>query len=303
MRKILKRLKDAPLYLKIIAAVAAVLVIATVLVIPTILKCEYVCDYVNYVYFNYVSEKEFKYPWVSGGTVVTYVEAPDKTWTLRVSPRTGIFIMPQILSMRQEVYYETGIAKKGKMRGYYNDGFITHEYSASTAHWYTDMNDYFYYEKTDDFDFIKPFYGWNLERPKVTRVVIDEGVTYIGDFAFYRSTNFFGSRPPEDSPVPVRYLESIVIANSVDTIGESAFEGCGSLPSLTIPSGVKYIGERAFGSCYILSPVTIPKSVEYIGERAFEGTVHIDVAADNPNYISIDGVLFNKNKTEASAQK
>jgi hypothetical protein len=291
MKRYLERLKKTSIYVNIAAMITILVILVTLIIVV-------VRNYIPLSY-NYARKTEHNYPWVSGGTVVTYIEAPNKTWTLRVSPRTGIFIMPQILSIIQEVYYEIGIAKKGKMRGYYNDGFITHEYSATTAHWYIDMNDYFYYEKTDDFDFIKPFNGWNLERPKVTSVVIDEGVTYIGDFAFYRSTNFFGSRHPDDSPVPARYLESIVIANSVDTIGESAFEGCGSLPSLTIPNGVKYIGRRAFRDCYILSPVTIPKSVEYIGDEAFDRDVCIDVASDNPNNRSINGVLFNKDKAKA----
>jgi hypothetical protein len=289
MKRYLERLKKAPVYVKI-ATVVAVLVILVALVIALMM------GYIHLSY-NYTRKIERNYPWISGGTVVTYLEATDRTWTLKVSPRTGIFIMPQILSTTQGVYYKMGIPRKGKMRGYYYDG-TTDWYSVATP-WYEDMNDYFYYEKTDDFNIIKPFNEWNLERPKVTSVIIDEGVTDIGAYAFYRNTNFFGCMIPDSNhTLPVRYLESIAIANSVKYIGEYAFYGCGSLPSLTIPNGVKYIGRRAFDNCYILSPVTIPPSVEYIGEEAFDGTVHINVTADNLHYISIGNVLFNKNKTK-----
>jgi hypothetical protein len=66
---------------------------------------------------------------------------------------------------------------------------------------------------------------------------------------------------------------------------------------LIIPDGVKWIGDEAFVRCDILFPITIPPSVEIIGTNAFIATVHLDVSPDNPNYSSIDGVLFNKHKT------
>ena len=64
---------------------------------------------------------------------------------------------------------------------------------------------------------------------------------------------------------------------SVTTIGERAFAYCTSLVSIDIPNSVTTIGELAFASCYSLASIS--------------------VASDNPNYIGIDGVLFNKDKT------
>ncbi len=63
-------------------------------------------------------------------------------------------------------------------------------------------------------------------------------------------------------------MTSVVIPNSVVTIGASAFDTCTNLSSVNLGNGVKTIGSNAFHSCRILS-VTIPDSVTDIGEMAF----------------------------------
>ena len=94
-------------------------------------------------------------------------------------------------------------------------------------------------------------------------------------------------------------VTDLVIPNGVTSIGNYAFE-CSSLTSVTIPNSVNSIGSNAFRGCGGLTSVTIPNSVTSIGEWAFGGCTNlteIDVAADNPNYSSENGVLFNKDKT------
>ena len=59
------------------------------------------------------------------------------------------------------------------------------------------------------------------------------------------------------------------IPNSVTSIGNSAFYGCGGLRFMTIPNSVTTIGSYAFYRCYRLASVTIPNSVMYIGHSAF----------------------------------
>ena len=89
------------------------------------------------------------------------------------------------------------------------------------------------------------------------------------------------------------------VTYSVTSIGEWAFSYCDGLTSVTIPNSVTSIGKSAFWACGLTS-VVIPNSVTSIGERAFyycSGLTSIDVASDNSNYCSVDGVLFNKDKT------
>ena len=64
-------------------------------------------------------------------------------------------------------------------------------------------------------------------------------------------------------------ITSVVIPNSVTSIGSSAFEGCTGLKSVTIPDSVTSIGYSAFSGCTSLTSVTIPDSVTSIGNDAF----------------------------------
>ena len=114
-------------------------------------------------------------------------------------------------------------------------------------------------------------------------VTIGNSVTSIGKGAFYYC----------------KRLTSVTIPNSVTSIGEHAFRDCYSLTSVTIGNSVTSIGSSAFYDCSLTS-VTIPNSVTRIGEYAFSNCTvltSIDVASDNSNYCSVDGVLFNKDKT------
>jgi len=98
-----------------------------------------------------------------------------------------------------------------------------------------------------------------------------------------------------------------VIPDSVFEIGSCAFSNCDGLLSIIISNSVSKIGGSAFSWCNGLTSITIPKSVVEIEEDNNRITAFIDdcptltsitVHPDNPNYSSIDGVLFNKGKTE-----
>ncbi len=87
----------------------------------------------------------------------------------------------------------------------------------------------------------------------------------------------------------------------VTSIGNWAFSSCSSLTSVTIPDSVTSIGSWAFSYCSSLTSITIPDSVTSIGNYAFEYCskfTKINVSSNNKKYSSINGVLFNKNKTK-----
>ena len=94
-------------------------------------------------------------------------------------------------------------------------------------------------------------------------------------------------------------LTSIVIPDSVQYIGSNAFEYCYNVTSITIGSGVTSIGDEAFIGCNAMKEISIPKNVSHIGSRALMAKVleAINVDKDNPVYSSLDGVLFNKDRT------
>ncbi len=114
----------------------------------------------------------------------------------------------------------------------------------------------------------------------LTTVTIGSGVLSIGELAF----------------VDCIGLTSVTIPGSLITIGESAFENCSSLTNATIANGVLSIGGGAFYGCTSLASVTIPASVTNI-EGAFPqctGLTAITVDANNQDYSSLLGVLFDK---------
>ena len=96
---------------------------------------------------------------------------------------------------------------------------------------------------------------WDSQRDKIKTVVIKDGVTSIGKYAFFWCSG----------------LTSITIPNSVTSIGEHAFANCSSLTSITIPNSVTSIGDGAFSGCSGLTSITIPNSVTSIGNGAFLG--------------------------------
>ena len=87
---------------------------------------------------------------------------------------------------------------------------------------------------------------------------------------------------------------------TVGIIGFESFRDCLNITGVTIPNGVTEIYESAF-SCTGIAYINIPKSVIEIRDFVFDNCTRLEnitVDEKNPNYSSLGGVLFNKDKTE-----
>jgi hypothetical protein len=96
-------------------------------------------------------------------------------------------------------------------------------------------------------------------------------------------------------------LTSVVIGNEVLVIPSEVFFDCNSLSSVIIGNKVDSIMQLAIDLCPSLLTIEIPPAVRFIDKWAFALATDIqsiNVDADNPNYTTIDGVLYNKNATK-----
>ena len=164
-------------------------------------------------------------------TATAYYPAGDETWTEDVMQDYGGTI--------------TWVGYDGQCGDtvfwHLTDGVLIIFGSGPMWDYYSDYPDYHAYEET------------------ITSVVIKNGVTHIGNFAFFRCEHFTG----------------IMIPSSVTSIGDKAFAYCEALTDVTISSSVTEIGSLAFLCCGSLT------------------AINVDPA--NPAYQSKEGVLLTKN--------
>jgi len=158
--------------------------------------------------------------------------------------------------------------------------------------------------------------GWFNFYPGPTNITIPASVTNIasgvfdyqssltnimvdGQNLFYSSTNgiLFDKQQTLLIQAPGGIAGSYAVPVSVAQIGDSAFNGCGSLTNVTIGTNVTGIGDYAFNSCNDLSVIAIPASVTNIGSGAFiycQSLTTITVDQQNLFYSSTNGILFDE---------
>ena len=142
----------------------------------------------------------------------------------------------------------------------------------------------------------------------LTSIVIPNSVTSIGYEAFYGCSSLTNIEIPNSVTSIEDYtfsgcssLINITIPDGVTSIWNDAFYGCSSLKNIDIPSSVTRISNNAFEKCSSLTNIVIPNSVTSINGSAFSccsSLRQIMVDSANMYYTSIDGVLYNKEKTE-----
>ena len=128
---------------------------------------------------------------------------------------------------------------------------------------------------------------WRDAILKITRLIVDDGVTSLGDCVLHGfdgghdARNLMEVKLPEGLTYLGNYaffgaakLKSITLPSTLTTIGLGAFDECAGLTGIKIPSDVKTIKEGAFGGTGLTS-VTIPDKVETLGQDVFENCTQL----------------------------
>ncbi len=95
--------------------------------------------------------------------------------------------------------------------------------------------------------------SWAAVRESAETIVLSEGITSVGSYAFYGFSA----------------LKKVTLPSTMKSVGKLAFGFCGSLENVILPDGLESIGESAFEACISLKSAYLPVSVGTIGPRAF----------------------------------
>ncbi len=124
---------------------------------------------------------------------------------------------------------------------------------------------------------------WISYSMKVTSVVVQEGVTTIGNAAFRACSRVNTVSLPKSLTAigdeafrGCSAITSITVPEKTEKLGDRAFFACGALHEIQLPSGLAKIGGSAFESCTALKTVDIPESVTEIGAAAFRGCAALE---------------------------
>lgn len=150
-------------------------------------------------------------------------------------------------------------------------------------------------------------------------ITIPNSVTEIGAAAFEKCTSLTEIDIPDSvTNISVRVffgctsLSKVKLSNNLTEIGSEAFSGCTSLKEIIIPDSVTKIGAGiydtprgyVFSNCTSLESITIGSGIENLGNGWIDSCrrlANIIVSPENKTYSSVDGVLFNKDKSELLA--
>lgn len=132
---------------------------------------------------------------------------------------------------------------------------------------------------------------------------------YFGDFAYYSKLEelIFPKnviQTSEDAFSSSFSLKKVILPDTLKTISYGTFSNCLELEATNLPDSLTVIGDFAFSDCVSLREVTIPRNVAVIGCAAFHSCSGIErfvVDSANPNFITIDGVIYSRDRKKLVA--
>ncbi len=143
------------------------------------------------------------------------------------------------------------------------------------------------------------FAPWYDLREEIIRVILPDGLTSIGNLAFYECKNLAAVSIPSSVTRIGRYaftycsgMKILNLGSGIRTIEEAAFSDCYNLASLSLPNGLQTIGREAFYRCESITTVTIPSSVTKIGPLSFGYAKNLVSATINANIDVVPEFMF-----------
>ena len=140
---------------------------------------------------------------------------------------------------------------------------------------------------------------WYYNRSKITTVLIENGVTSIGNYAFGYCYNLTSTSIPASVTSIGNYafydcynLTSFTIPDSVTTIGNSAFSYCNGLTDIALSERLISIGDSAFVGCYSLTSIAFPDSLVSIGNSAFQNCTALSSVVFQNGVTTIGNATF-----------
>lgn len=153
---------------------------------------------------------------------------------------------------------------------------------------------------------------WKEYKPNITKIVIEEGITEIGEYCFFNCTALKTVILPSTLEViggsgiydlagntdetrgafrDCTALESIILPANLKTIEKHAFSGCTSLKSITFPDSLTSLGDYAFRDCTSLKNVKYGTGMTSTGKNAFRNS-GVKYVTFSPTITSIDQYTF-----------
>ncbi|MBQ3196126.1 MAG: leucine-rich repeat protein [Clostridia bacterium] len=119
---------------------------------------------------------------------------------------------------------------------------------------------------------------WHAYSDSVTSVVVEEGVTSIGGFAFLGFDN----------------LQSVSLPEGITSIGDFAFQSCGALEQIDLPQSLVTVMSGAFSMCGALKSIELPAGVTQLEEAIFEECIALESVRFNCTLTSIPPFTFDR---------